>query len=102
MDAQGEDPWLDLWFYSNPIFIEVPQHQVEHRLRSQEHRRDSRERVAALCRPIAGANRTVATDHAVGTTTLTGTHGLRLLPEELLLHRLAEGFIAQLQAHRIG
>jgi hypothetical protein len=23
MDEAGEDPWADLWFYSNPIFIEV-------------------------------------------------------------------------------
>ena len=23
MDEAGEDPWDDLWFYSNPIFIEV-------------------------------------------------------------------------------
>ena len=23
MDEPGEDPWPDLWFYSNPIFIEV-------------------------------------------------------------------------------
>jgi hypothetical protein len=23
MDVQGENPWSDLWFYSNPIFIEV-------------------------------------------------------------------------------
>jgi hypothetical protein len=23
MDAEGENPWSDLWFYSNPIFIEV-------------------------------------------------------------------------------
>ena len=23
MDTQGENPWSDLWFYSNPIFIEV-------------------------------------------------------------------------------
>lgn len=22
-DAPGEDPWKDLWFYSNPVFIEV-------------------------------------------------------------------------------
>jgi len=22
-DPLGEDPWSDLWFYSNPIFIEV-------------------------------------------------------------------------------
>jgi hypothetical protein len=22
-DEQGENPWDDLWFYSNPIFIEV-------------------------------------------------------------------------------
>ena len=21
MDAAGEDPWTDLWFYSNPVFI---------------------------------------------------------------------------------
>jgi hypothetical protein len=25
MDARGEDPWTDLWFYSNPIFLEVGQ-----------------------------------------------------------------------------
>ena len=23
MDEAGENPWHDLWFYSNPIFIEV-------------------------------------------------------------------------------
>jgi hypothetical protein len=23
VDPPGEDPWSDLWFYSNPIFIEV-------------------------------------------------------------------------------
>jgi hypothetical protein len=23
MDGPGENPWTDLWFYSNPIFIEV-------------------------------------------------------------------------------
>ena len=23
MDRPGEDPWADLWFYSNPIFVEV-------------------------------------------------------------------------------
>jgi len=23
MDTQGENPWSDLWFYSNPIFVEV-------------------------------------------------------------------------------
>jgi hypothetical protein len=23
MDAQGENPWSDLWFYSNPIFVEI-------------------------------------------------------------------------------
>ena len=23
MDAPGENPWSDLWFYSNPIFVEV-------------------------------------------------------------------------------
>jgi hypothetical protein len=23
MDPPGEDPWTDLWFYSNPIFVEV-------------------------------------------------------------------------------
>jgi hypothetical protein len=23
MDPPGENPWLDLWFYSNPIFIEI-------------------------------------------------------------------------------
>ena len=23
MDARGENPWTDLWFYSNPIFLEV-------------------------------------------------------------------------------
>lgn len=23
MDEPGEDPWMDLWFYSNPIFIDV-------------------------------------------------------------------------------
>ena len=22
-DAAGEDPWQDLWFYSNPVFVEV-------------------------------------------------------------------------------
>jgi hypothetical protein len=25
MDVQGENPWSDLWFYSNPVFIEAPQ-----------------------------------------------------------------------------
>jgi hypothetical protein len=25
MDSAGENPWADLWFYSNPIFIETPQ-----------------------------------------------------------------------------
>ena len=25
MDTPGENPWLDLWFYSNPVFIEVRQ-----------------------------------------------------------------------------
>ena len=24
MDVPGENPWADLWFYSNPLFIEVP------------------------------------------------------------------------------
>ena len=23
MDLPGENPWSDLWFYSNPIFVEV-------------------------------------------------------------------------------
>lgn len=23
-DPRGEDPWSDLWFYSNPVFIELP------------------------------------------------------------------------------
>jgi hypothetical protein len=23
-DTLGEDPWSDLWFYSNPIFLEIP------------------------------------------------------------------------------
>ena len=23
MDPPGENPWLDLWFYSNPIFVEI-------------------------------------------------------------------------------
>ena len=23
VDGPGENPWYDLWFYSNPIFIEV-------------------------------------------------------------------------------
>jgi hypothetical protein len=23
IDAPGENPWRDLWFYSNPVFIEV-------------------------------------------------------------------------------
>ena len=23
MDTPGENPWSDLWFYSNPIFVEV-------------------------------------------------------------------------------
>ena len=22
-DTRGEDPWFDLWFYSNPIFVEA-------------------------------------------------------------------------------
>ena len=25
MDGLGEDPWTDLWFYSNPVFIEQPE-----------------------------------------------------------------------------
>jgi hypothetical protein len=32
----------------------------------------------------------------------SGTNSLRLRPEELLPDRPAEGFVAQLQAHRIG
>ena len=23
MDIPGEDPWSDLWFYSNPVFVQV-------------------------------------------------------------------------------
>jgi hypothetical protein len=23
MDVQGENPWADLWFYSNPVFVEI-------------------------------------------------------------------------------
>jgi hypothetical protein len=23
LDPRGENPWQDLWFYSNPIFVEV-------------------------------------------------------------------------------
>ena len=23
MDKPGENPWFDLWFYSNPVFIEI-------------------------------------------------------------------------------
>jgi hypothetical protein len=23
VDPPGEDPWQDLWFYANPIFLEV-------------------------------------------------------------------------------
>jgi hypothetical protein len=23
MEAKGENPWQDLWFYSNPVFVEV-------------------------------------------------------------------------------
>lgn len=23
-DVAGEDPWKDLWFYSNPVFLEAP------------------------------------------------------------------------------
>jgi hypothetical protein len=23
VDPLGEDPWSDLWFYANPIFVEV-------------------------------------------------------------------------------
>ena len=23
MDMHGENPWHDLWFYSNPVFVEV-------------------------------------------------------------------------------
>ncbi|MDP5073200.1 MAG: hypothetical protein NWQ61_04705, partial [OM182 bacterium] len=23
LDEIGEDPWSDLWFYSNPIFVKV-------------------------------------------------------------------------------
>ncbi|WP_353098942.1 hypothetical protein [Stenotrophomonas lactitubi] len=26
LDAPGEDPWQDLWFYSNPVFVRVDQH----------------------------------------------------------------------------
>ncbi len=26
-DVLGEDPWQDLWFYSNPAFIELPSPQ---------------------------------------------------------------------------
>ena len=22
-DPEGEDPWSDLWFYSNPVFLEI-------------------------------------------------------------------------------
>ena len=29
-DIPGEDPWEDLWFYSNPIFIDVPPHNNLH------------------------------------------------------------------------
>ena len=25
MDIPGEDPWSDLWFYSNPVFVEIAQ-----------------------------------------------------------------------------
>ena len=25
MDTPGEDPWSDLWFYSNPVFVEIAQ-----------------------------------------------------------------------------
>ncbi|MGL5838243.1 MAG: hypothetical protein ACRCY3_07050 [Sphingorhabdus sp.] len=23
-DTRGENPWTDLWFYSNPMFIDLP------------------------------------------------------------------------------
>jgi len=25
-DPPGEDPWQDLWFYSNPVFVERVEH----------------------------------------------------------------------------
>jgi hypothetical protein len=25
LDPLGEDPWVDLWFYSNPIFLSIGQ-----------------------------------------------------------------------------
>ena len=28
MDVPGENPWVDLWFYSNPIFVEVEESGV--------------------------------------------------------------------------
>ncbi len=30
MDPQGEDPWQDLWFYSNPIFVDVSPFEDHH------------------------------------------------------------------------
>ena len=31
MDRPGDDPWEDLWFYSNPIFIDlVPSAGLSH------------------------------------------------------------------------
>ena len=23
LDPRGENPWSDLWFYSNPVFVEI-------------------------------------------------------------------------------
>ena len=29
MDMPGENPWHDLWFYSNPIFINVAKAETQ-------------------------------------------------------------------------
>lgn|GEM_PF-1351856 len=29
-DLKGEDPWQDLWFHSNPVFIEAPPVEPRH------------------------------------------------------------------------
>ena len=34
-DPEGEDPWSDLWFYANPIFIDTKA-SVESRSRKPE------------------------------------------------------------------
>lgn len=30
MDERGENPWMDLWFYSNPIFVEADRTTAQH------------------------------------------------------------------------